>query len=130
MSRLAWVVVIGIGVLVLFSLVGGLVAPLLHGRGYGYGWGMTLAPHASAGVGPGRMGGFGFPFMGMGLGMLVFWMIIIGGGVWLIQSLSRGTGSGPIPPQGESPVDIVKRRYARGEITQDQFEGMRRDLGL
>lgn len=77
-----------------------------------------------------RCGGFGFPFMGMGLGMLVFWVLIIGGVVWLVQSLARGTGSSPILPQGESPLDILKKRYARGEITKEQFEGMKRDLNL
>lgn len=115
-SRLAWVVVIGIGVLVLLSVVSGLVGPLLYGRGYGYGWGM--------------MGGFGFPFMGMGVGMLVFWVLIGGGVIWLVQALARGTSGSPISPQGESPLDILKRRYAQGEITKEQFEAMRHDLGL
>jgi len=112
MSKLAWVIVIGIAVLVILMLVAGMLVPLLYGRGYG--WGM--------------MGGFGFPMMGMGLGMLVFWVLIIAGGVWLVQSLSRGTGSSLLMPQGESPLDILKRRYAKGEITKDQFDQMKRDL--
>jgi putative membrane protein len=116
MSRIAWVVVIGIALLVLLTLGAGLIAPLLYGRGYGYGWGM--------------MGGFGFPFMGMGLGMILFWVLIIGGIVWLVQSLARGTGTRSIPPPGESPFDILRSRYARGEITKEQFEGMKRDLGI
>ncbi|MDE3088739.1 MAG: SHOCT domain-containing protein [Chloroflexota bacterium] len=76
------------------------------------------------------MGGFGFPMMGMGLGMLLFWVLIIGGVVWLVQALARGTGSSSVMPQSESPLDILKRRYAKGEITKDQFEQMKRDLGL
>jgi len=32
--------------------------------------------------------------------------------------------------QNESPLDILKRRYALGEITQAQFEEMKRVLGL
>ncbi len=122
--------VIGMGVLVLLSLASGFVGPLLHWRGYGYGWSMTLAPRADAGVGPGMMDRFGFPFMGMGLGMLVFWVLIIGGVAWLAQSPAHGTSSGSISPQGESPIDILKKRYARGEITWQQFEGMRRDPGV
>lgn len=32
------------------------------------------------------------------------------------------------PRQDEDPLDILKRRFARGEITQEQFEEMRRVL--
>jgi uncharacterized membrane protein len=34
------------------------------------------------------------------------------------------------PPPTESLLDILKRRYAQGEITQEQFEEMKRVLGL
>ena len=30
----------------------------------------------------------------------------------------------------ETPLDIVRRRYAAGEITREQFEQLRRDLGV
>ncbi|MBI5956168.1 MAG: SHOCT domain-containing protein [Chloroflexi bacterium] len=76
------------------------------------------------------MGGFGFPFMG-GIVMLLFWLLIIGGVVWLVQSLARGRGSSETSaPASESPLDILNRRYAKGEITKEQFEQMKRDLGL
>ncbi len=32
--------------------------------------------------------------------------------------------------RNESPLDIIKRRYASGEITREQFEQLKRDLGL
>jgi uncharacterized membrane protein len=32
--------------------------------------------------------------------------------------------------QHESLLDILKRRYALSEITKEQFEAMKRDLGL
>lgn len=32
--------------------------------------------------------------------------------------------------QNESLLDILKRRYAKGEITREQFEEMKRDLDL
>ncbi len=66
----------------------------------------------------------------MGLGMLVFWVLILGGGVWLVQALAHGSGASSIPAQGESPLDILKKRYSRGEITKEQFQDMKRDLGL
>lgn len=41
-----------------------------------------------------------------------------------------GASSGQTtPPPIESPLDILRRRYASGELSRDQFEQMRRDLG-
>jgi len=87
------------------------------------------------GYGPGMMGGnFDFGMMHNfgfgGLFMIIFWMVIIGLGVWLISSLVSRTSSQPpsnLPPT-ESALDILKKRYARGEITKEQFDEMRRDL--
>jgi uncharacterized membrane protein len=33
-------------------------------------------------------------------------------------------------PPADSALDILQKRYARGEITKEQFEEMRRDLNL
>ncbi len=66
----------------------------------------------------------------MGLGMILFWVLVIGGVVSLVQPIARGLGSSSIPPQGESPFDILKKRYSRGEITKEEYEGIKRDLGL
>ena len=92
------------------------------------GWGMF-------GYGPGMMGGdFGFGMMNGfgGIFMILFWIVIIALGVWLISSfVSRSnsqTSSGQ--PPAESALDILKKRYARGEITKEQFEDMRRDLNV
>jgi putative membrane protein len=79
------------------------------------------------------MGGwFGFPMVG-GIMMLLFWGLIIVGAIWLVQSLARGggpIGTGAPPRESlESPLDILKRRYAKGELTKEQFEEMKRDLG-
>jgi putative membrane protein len=85
------------------------------------GWGM---------MGPGMMGGWwGFPFMGPIFG-LVLVGLIIGGLVWFVQSMSRGEsrlGSGQTA--AETPLEILKHRYAAGEITKEQFEEMKRTLG-
>lgn len=81
------------------------------------------------------MMGFGMFGIGM-LAMVLFWVLIIGGGVWLVVTLSRGNQGQPIPgaltagaPAGQAPLDTLKARYAKGEITKEQFEEMKRDLG-
>jgi putative membrane protein len=77
------------------------------------------------------MGGFGFGGMLFGgLLMLVFWALVIGGVVWLIVTLARGgTSASTMPAAGQTPLDILKVRYAKGEITKEQFEEMKRALG-
>jgi putative membrane protein len=83
------------------------------------------------GMGPGMMGGYGG--MGYGMGwfggiiMIVFWVLVIVGLVFLIRWLAASTkGEGRVA--GDSPLDIIKRRYARGEINRDEFEEKKRDL--
>lgn len=64
------------------------------------------------------------------------WLLLIGAGVWLIISLIRRNGRPPtnlIAPTSSSPTketaqDILRRRYARGEITREEFLAMRRTL--
>jgi len=57
---------------------------------------------------------------------LVFWLAIIAGLVWL---LGRGQGV-PQPPvtRGQNALDILNQRYARGELSREQYDQMRRDL--
>lgn len=45
-------------------------------------------------------------------------------GVWLIVRSSRDARS-----SSSSAIDILRERYARGEITADEFEAARRTLG-
>jgi len=79
------------------------------------------------------MGGFGFGGMLFGgLLMLAFWVLIIGGAVWLVVTLARGTTtSSTNTALAQTPLDTlrVRARYARGEITKEQFDEMKRDLG-
>ncbi len=93
-----------------------LVLPYLWG-GTGMGWGM---------MGPGMMGGFG---MGFGaIFMVLFWGLII----WVIVALVRGTaspgGSDPTAYRVDSPMEVLKKRYARGDITRQEYEEKKRDL--
>lgn len=57
---------------------------------------------------------------------------IVGLLVYLLIKGSPGQGSqggqGPYGKQGETPLDVAKRRYASGEITREQFEEIRKAL--
>ncbi len=80
-------------------------------------------------MGWGGYGGFG---MGMGivggLFMLLFWGLIIVGLVLLVRWLWDQGRHGSGPGAGEAPLDILKRRYARGEITKEDYDRMKQDL--
>ena len=73
-------------------------------------------------------GSFG---IGMMLFMLVFWVLIIVGIVVLIRWAWSGLG-GPSQKNVhvETPMEILQKRYARGDIDKEEFEARRRDLGL
>jgi putative membrane protein len=75
------------------------------------------------------MNGFGGSWM-MGIGLL-WWLLVIAGVVvlvvWAVRASSpRGTGSSP---HGPDALEIARRRYASGEISKEQFEQLRKDLG-
>ena len=62
--------------------------------------------------------------IGMMFFMLVFWGLVIVGVVlgirWLI---SQGKES-----RSDSALEILRQRYARGEINKEEFESRKRDL--
>lgn len=55
----------------------------------------------------------------------LFWLGVIFLVVWAVAKVASGGGS---PSPRESPLDIAKRRYARGEISKEEFEELKRNL--
>ena len=70
---------------------------------WGYGWGM----------------GFGWVFM------LFFWVLVILGFFYVIRIGMSGAKKNN---GGETAMDILKKRYAKGEITKEEFEKIKDDL--
>jgi putative membrane protein len=68
-----------------------------------YGWGM----------------GFGWVFM------VAFWAIVILGVIYLVKLLLGGS---KCSKSNESALDILKKRYANGEISKEEFETMKKDI--
>ncbi|MDR7521852.1 MAG: SHOCT domain-containing protein [Armatimonadota bacterium] len=112
---------LGIVALVVIGVL--ILLPLLGGFGMMGGWGM---------MGPGMMGpwsggrwgaGWGMPFLG-GL----FGLLILAGIVLAVVALTRREGVGPSAGQAEAPLDILKRRLAKGEISRDEYEALKKEL--
>lgn len=57
--------------------------------------------------------------------MVIFWGAIIWLAVWGVSRFTDGDRRG----YGDLALDIARRRYARGEITREEFERLRQDLG-
>ena len=74
--------------------------------GYGAGWGWTI-------------GGW--------IMMVVFWGLVIVGIVALVRAASN-RGGGAESRDKETPVEILRRRYAAGELSKEQFEDMKRNV--
>lgn len=92
-----------------------------------------MAPFAQVLAAPGQM----MPGQGMGGGMmggwgwlgLLFWLVLLVVVVAVVWRLLQGRGESRGAAE-ESPLDILKRRYARGEIDREEFEAKKRDLSL
>lgn len=77
-------------------------------NGWGYGWGM--------------MGPFGW------LVSLLFLALIVLGILYLWRALEPGQKGGGSASGSDKALDIARERYAKGEIGQEEFERLKRDL--
>lgn len=64
----------------------------------------------------------------MPLFMVAFWGLVIWAVVALAQGLSRPSGSNSASGQQDSALEILKRRYAKGEINKEEYEEKKRGL--
>jgi putative membrane protein len=64
----------------------------------------------------------------MMLVMLTFWGLVIAGLVLGIRWLAT-QGREDRPDRSDRALDILRERYARGEIDKEEFDARRRDLG-
>ncbi len=69
-------------------------------------------------------GALGWVWMLGGLIVMIGFIVLI---VWAVSTVNRGeTNRGPERP---TPLDILRERHARGEITQQEFEQTKKTLG-
>jgi len=76
---------------------------MMNGMGWGMGWGM----------------GFGG----------ILWLLIIGLVIWAIQAATKNRPAhNSTAQQEENALEILKKRYARGEISDEEFAEKRKHL--
>jgi putative membrane protein len=81
-------------------------------------------------MGGGMMGMHGFGGMGLfggWIGLLFNLAIIIGIVILVVWAVRRVT-SGSVSSDSQTPREILQARYARGEITRDQYQQILQDL--
>jgi putative membrane protein len=81
------------------------------------------------GMGPGMMEwGYGMGWIWTII-MFAFWIAVIVGVIFLIRwvTITMRTGGQSVRSE-DSPLEILKRRYARGEINKEEFEEKKKDL--
>jgi putative membrane protein len=96
---------------------------------------LILLPSAQRGEyhpwwGPGMMGSWGSGWMGWfgSVMYLLFWGLVVFVLFLLARRLWSSSQSSSEVMRNESPMDILKRRYASGEIDREEFEQKKQDL--
>ena len=69
------------------------------------------------------MYGYGWIYMLLGMLLIAGIVLLI---VWLVRQSSAGSAGSS--NREETAMDILKKRYAKGEIDKEEFEQMKRDI--
>ncbi len=102
---------------VLLVILGALVLLPVLGMTLG-GFGGMMGPGM---MGPGMMGGWGMGRGYGGFGLLTL-LLLIGGVVLIVLAFTRREG------RSDGALEILKQRLARGEITSEQYEELKKVL--
>ena len=65
---------------------------------------------------------------GWSIFMMFFWIVFLVLICVVIMRVLRGHDHHTYHNHGSDPLDIAKERYAKGEITKEQFEQLKKDL--
>ncbi len=60
--------------------------------------------------------------------MIIVWLVVAGLIIWGIVAFARRGGTSSSGGAGQTPLDIAKQRYARGEISKEEYERLKKDL--
>lgn len=76
--------------------------------------------------GPGGQMWYGDGHMiGMHWGWWIFWLVVVAFLVWLVARMtgtsSSSAGTPPPPPPRQGPEEILRERFAKGEISEEEF---------
>lgn len=60
--------------------------------------------------------------------MMFSWIIVIVGIIWAIWYFNNNGARNPFEIKKEKPIDILNRRLASGEITEEEYESRKEAL--
>lgn len=100
-----------LGVIIILTIIFGAISGWRDGD-----WGMMW---------PGMMTGFGWMWL-----MPVFGIVFLGLIIWAIVAAVRSSSEsrGSDSSKADSALEVLKKRYARGEISKEEYEEKKKDL--